>query len=104
MKYKWNKKDAGKILIYKTLYGQENEQIAVVKTYKETPNTIKAIVYPIGLNSRLFFVGLPKIQEKKDKGSLEDVGDWYFVKKVSKEEKQELKRISKFGKEISDTF
>ncbi len=103
MKY-WNKKDIGKVLVYRTLYDQENEQIAIVKTYEETSNVIKAVNYPIALNSRLFILGLPKIQEKKDKNSLKNAGDWYFVKRVSKEERQELERILKSRKEISDVF
>ena len=91
----WNKKDTGKIIIFKTLSGKESEEAALVRFYKEVPGIIKVIEYPLSLDSKIFHLGLSKLQEKNKLEDLNEPGDWYCKGKVSKQEYKELERIAK---------
>ena len=73
---------------------RELEVIAILETYKETPRTIKAIEYPISLDSKIFLLGLDKSREKESSFLFEYVGDWCYQGKVSRDEKEEIKRIT----------
>jgi len=87
------KKDIERKVKFLDEFGNERE-VAIVNISKEVSNTIRVIEYPISLQSRIFHLGLPKEQEKEDFYSLENPGDWYSEGKVSKDEREEIKRIA----------
>jgi len=88
----WCKKDIERKVKFLDEFGKEGE-VAIVNVYKEVPNTIRVVEYPISLKSKIFHLGLPKEQEKEDSYGLKEPGDWYSEGKVSKDESDEIKRI-----------
>ena len=94
----WNKSDYGKVIVFRDVKGLDNK-VAVHSSNPLVPNTVGVIEYPIFLNSKIVFeVGVPKNQEVKSQEYLKKAGDWYFVGFVSKDEKEELERISAIPK------
>jgi hypothetical protein len=107
---KWNKKDIGKIILYRGEKGLD-EKVTIYDVDSRTPNRIGFVEYPIALDSdihplylssRIGIVGLIKNQRKESKEYLEKAGDWCFIDKVSGDEMRELKRIARISRDISE--
>ncbi len=102
MEEKWTQEDMGKVIFYNNKKGLE--EIAAIVGIDKAPNTILAIEYPMHSKSRTYLLGLKKDKEKDNYLLLEEVGDWHYKKDVSKEEREEIDKISKSERRFSEEF
>jgi hypothetical protein len=91
---KWRKGDIGKRIIY------EGGEVIIYDANSNVPNTIKFAEYPIlfehqndkempiKVNSEIGLAYVVKSQKKKSIEDVQKPGDWYFVQKVSKDERK----------------
>lgn len=91
----WDKSDVGKILI------QKDQIFAILSVDSRVPNTVGFVEYPIAFNPKLGYMGLAKDREKKNIKDINELGDWYLLGKVSKEEMEDLERIANAPKVLS---
>ncbi|MGY4884835.1 MAG: hypothetical protein ACP5NZ_04630 [Nanobdellota archaeon] len=93
----WNNLDIGKIIVCKGKNGFF-DKIAIYNVYNEIPNTLGFVDYPFNGNLILGQMGVIKDNQKENKESLQNPGDWYLVGEVSKDERRILEGLVKMPK------
>jgi hypothetical protein len=116
---KWRKSDIGKRIVcrVKSDLGNklEDKKVIIYDVNSKVPDTVRfaesPLIYhermgdiqaPIELKSKIGLVYVVKKQEKEGKEYMKDLGDWYFVDKVSNDQKRILKIIADSPKRLSD--
>ena len=97
-----NEKDIGDVLARLNVIDLDGKKeigrLAVVKTYEETPNDIQIIEYPMELDSKIYVMKFEGLKKRGNRLEFENVGDWCYEGKVSKDEREELNRIASYPK------
>ena len=89
-----NELNTGSIILYINEL-MEKDRVAISKIDKKIPNTLLVVHYPIGLNSRIFLLGLEKEQEKEYPWDMKKPFDWIYGGKVkNNSDIEELERIA----------
>ncbi len=97
----WTKEDIDSVYEYIDKDGVKGV-LSVLNIYEETPNEIKGMDYPPTQDSKIFRLGLKKHRELPYGISLENIGDWKSIGKLSPDEIEERDKILKERKGLSD--
>jgi len=70
---------------------RERETFVILEVYKETPNTIKVVEYPLTENPKPFLLGINRAREKESWLLFEKAGDWSYFQKLTRSEIEKAK-------------
>ena len=105
MENEWNKSNIGSIVTFMDEY-RKKVTIAIYDVNVDVPRTVDFVLYPIGLTSKITrgSAGIPKDQEKQSIDDFKESGDWFYMGRVSKDEKEQLERFSKTRRSLLNNF
>jgi len=81
----------GNIIVYMKNFRMQ--EITITNVYLSTPNQPRATIYPLEENPRLFFINLPKDQQKCGKNDVEKTGDWFHKGAISRKDSKTLRNL-----------
>ena len=82
----------GNIIAYMKKFGNI-EEVVVTNIHKDMPEDPQVTLYPFEKSPRLFFINLPKNQQRYMKNHIRKLGDWYCRGVISQKDSKTLKRL-----------